>query len=51
MELDLVSHLRSSTKIIYYLQVFFIEIRCIFLKGDCINNLNVFNLELSSWTI
>jgi len=51
MELALVSRLRLNTKIIYCLQVVFIEIRCIFLKGDIINNLNVFNLELSGWTV
>jgi len=38
-------------KIIYCIQVILIEIRCIFLRGDNINNLNVFNLELFGWTV
>jgi len=51
MELAIVSRLRLNTKIIYLSPSIFFKECVFFLKGDNTNNLNVFNLELSGWTV
>jgi len=51
MELAIVSRLRLNTEIIYLSSSIFLKNMYFFLKGDNTNNLNVFNLEYSGWTV